>query len=129
VTVEEGTVYIDVPASGLPSGTEKQAEGQSLGANEFRVADLAAGQMLTLSVDGLTIQVYNVGGKFYATDESCTHAQGPLSAGKLDGKVVTCLLHGSCFDVTDGSVVCAPATEPLKTYPVTVDGEIGRVTI
>jgi len=70
-----------------------------------------------------------VDGTYYATDEACTHAQGPLSAGKLEGKTITCLLHGSCFDVANGAALCAPATASLKTYPVTVDGEIGRVSV
>ena len=129
VTVAGDTIYLDVPDSRPISGVQKQAEEQPLQENEFRTTDLAAGQMLTLTVKGLTILVYNVDGKFYATDESCTHAQGPLSVGNLDGNIITCLLHGSCFNVTNGAVVCAPATEPLKTYPVTVEGEIGRVTI
>lgn len=129
VTVSGDTVYLDVPESSTMPAIQKPAEAPSLQPNEFRTADLAAGHMLTLTVNGLVIQVYNVGGTFYATDESCTHAQGPLSVGKLEGKVITCLLHGSCFDVTTGAVLCAPATEPLKTYPVTVEGDIGRVSV
>ncbi|MCC6457208.1 MAG: Rieske 2Fe-2S domain-containing protein [Caldilineaceae bacterium] len=129
VTVAEDTIYLDVPENRPTPGVEKHAQEQTLRENEFHAADLAAGQMLPLTVNGLTILVYNVDNKFYATDESCTHAQGPLSVGNLDGKIITCLLHGSCFDVTSGTVVCAPATVPLKTYPVTVEGEIGRVTV
>jgi nitrite reductase/ring-hydroxylating ferredoxin subunit len=129
VTVAGDTIYLDVPDSRPIPGVQKNVEQQTLQENEFRIADLAAGEMLTLTVNGLTILVYHVDGKFYATDESCTHAQGPLSAGNLDGKIITCILHGSCFDITNGTVVCAPATVPLKTYPVTLDGEIGRVTI
>jgi 3-phenylpropionate/trans-cinnamate dioxygenase ferredoxin subunit len=98
-----------------------------LAGNEFRIADLPAGQTTTVK-DG-TILVCNIGGAFYATDEACTHMQGPLSAGMLNGKIVTCPLHGSCFDVTTGAVTRGPATLALKTYAVTVDGEVGRVTV
>jgi nitrite reductase/ring-hydroxylating ferredoxin subunit len=52
-----------------------------------------------------------------------------LSKGDLDGKVITCPWHFSCFDVTDGSVVCGPAEKPLKTFSVTILGEIGRVEL
>jgi nitrite reductase/ring-hydroxylating ferredoxin subunit len=50
----------------------------------------------------------------------------------LQGKILTCPVHGSKFDVTDGKVV-SPPTEPLDrpvienliTYPLKVeDGEI-----
>ena len=129
VTVTGELVYVDVPDSGPPAGLQEKAGEPALLVNEFRIADLAAGQMLTLTVNGLAVLVYNVDGKYYATDEACTHAQGPLSAGKLEGKIITCLLHGSCFDVANGAALCAPATAPLKTYPVTVDGEIGRVSV
>lgn len=129
VTVEGETVYLDVPDARPAPAVQQPAEEQPLQENEFRAADLAAGQLLPLTINGLSILVYNVGGSFYATGESCPHAQGPLSVGVLDGNVITCLLHGSCFDVTSGAVLCPPAAEPLKTYPVTVDGEIGRVTV
>ncbi len=140
VTVTDGTVYVHLPvptamtdtpaASAAPDAPPVQHdEPPALQANEFRLADVAAGQMLTLTVNGLTILVYNVDGTFYATDEACTHAFGPLSVGVLNGHVITCLLHGSCFDVTNGAALCAPATEPLKCYPVLVDGDIGRVMI
>lgn len=145
VTVAGDTIYLDVPVYlNVPDDlnvldsrpippvqklAEEERPEQVLQENEFRTADIAVGQMQTLTVNGLTILVYNVDGTFYATDESCSHALGPLSVGNLDGKIITCLLHGSCFDVTNGAVVCAPATEPLKTYPVTINGEIGWVTI
>jgi nitrite reductase/ring-hydroxylating ferredoxin subunit len=32
----------------------------------------------------------------------CSHTNAPLSLGTLDGKVVTCLLHGARFDTMTG---------------------------
>lgn len=129
----EGSVYLDVPAALLrdqpQSAPPLPVEKAGLAANEFRVTDVPNGQTLPLTVNNHSVLVYNVNGEFYATDEACTHAQGPLSAGLLDGKIITCLLHGSCFDVTNGAVVCAPATKPLQTYPVTVVNGIGSVEI
>lgn len=129
VTVSEDTIYLDVPENKFLADVSSHTDEPTLAANEFRIADLQAGEMLTLNVNGRTILVYNIDGTFYATDEACTHAQGPLETGILDGKIITCLLHGSCFDVTNGAVVCAPATEPLITYPVAVQAGIGRVTV
>jgi nitrite reductase/ring-hydroxylating ferredoxin subunit len=40
---------------------------------------------------------------------------------------VTCLRHGSRFDVTTCAVLEGPADEPLRFYRVTIDGEVGRV--
>jgi nitrite reductase/ring-hydroxylating ferredoxin subunit len=134
VMVIGDTIYLDIPDRRANSSTYKAAdltptETAPLQENEFRTAALAPGDTLTLKFKELIILICNVEGEFYAIDEACTHAQGPLSAGALDGKIISCVMHGSCFDVTTGSVVHGPATEPLKCYPVTVEGEIGRVII
>jgi 3-phenylpropionate/trans-cinnamate dioxygenase ferredoxin subunit len=64
-------------------------------------------------------------GQVFAIDDTCTHEQIELSDGTLDDDVVECPLHGSCFSVRTGEVTGLPATEPVATYPVTVeDGEV-----
>ena len=73
--------------------------------------------------------VFNVAGNFCATEAKCTHQQGPLSEGKLDGSTVTCPWHGSQFNVCTGEVLRGPAKDPLKTYQVVLDGDIGRVEV
>jgi len=68
-------------------------------------------------------------GRFCATQSSCPHRQGPLSEGAVDRSTVTCSLHGAQSNVWTGAVLRGPANEPLKTYTVTVDGEVGRVNV
>ena len=91
--------------------------------NEFRVSELPPGSALLVG----EAAVFNVSGSFCATQDKCTHRQGPLSKGKLDGSTVTCPWHGSQFNVCTGEVLRGPATDPVKTYRVIVDGDIGRV--
>ena len=91
--------------------------------NEFRASELPAGSALLVS----EAAVFNVDGTFCATEAKCTHRQGPLSKGKLDGSTVTCPLHGSQFNVCTGEVLRGPATEALKIYRVTVEADIGRI--
>lgn len=95
--------------------------------NEFLVSEIQPGRIGLVEVDYEDVAVYNVDGKYYATHNSCTHAEGPMNTGTLRGKEAICPWHGSCFDVTNGEVTCGPATDSLKTYRVTIDGEIGRV--
>ena len=38
-------------------------------------------------------------------------------------------MHGAQFNVWTGAVLRGPATDPLTTYTVTVDGEVGRVDV
>lgn len=97
--------------------------------NEFFVAEVKPGQIKLVHLGGQEVAVYNVDGAFYATQGECTHAGGPLSEGELEGKIVTCPWHYSCFDVTNGAVVCKPATKPLQTMKVTISGETGRVEL
>ena len=93
--------------------------------NEFRVSDAPPGSVVLVG----DVAVFNVNGGFCATQAACTHKQGPLNEGPLDGSTVTCPWHGSRFDVCTGAVLQGPAKDPLKTYRVTVDGEVGRVDV
>ena len=96
---------------------------QTLKENEFRTSQVPPGGVLLVG----NLAVFNVDGALCATQLTCPHRQGPLNEGTLDGSTVTCPWHGSQFDVRTGAVLRGPATDPLKTYHVTVDGEIARI--
>ena len=82
-----------------------------------------------MTVDGKDLVISNVEGTLYAMDNWCTHEQGNLSEGQLDGNIVTCPDHGAQFDVKTGKVLVGPDGErpesiaPEKTYSVKVEGE------
>ena len=136
VEIRDGEVFLRVPVlarneveislKDLFANAEAKAQSR-LAANEFAIADVMPAQIKRVTVNDVAVAVYNVGGTFYATQNTCTHAGGPLNEGSTDGVKVFCPWHGSCFDVSNGSVVAGPATEPLRTFTVTVEGEIGRV--
>ena len=98
-------------------------EPPSLKANEFRVSAVPPGSAALIG----DAAVFNVSGKFCATQARCTHRGGQLTQGKFDGSTVTCPLHGSQFNVCSGNVLRGPATDPLMTYRVVVEGDVGRV--
>ena len=93
--------------------------------NEFRLSDVPPGSALLVG----KVAVFNVGGKLCATQNACTHRQGPLSKGALEGSTVTCPWHGSQFDVSTGAVLRGPATDSLKTFKVVVEGDVGRIEV
>jgi len=70
-----------------------------------KTSELKDGTMKDVSVNGREILLAKVGNKYYAADNRCPHMRGKLSKGKLEGTVVTCPLHGSQFDLSDGHVV------------------------
>ncbi len=91
--------------------------------NEFRISEVPPGSAKLVG----DAAVFDVDGAFCATQARCTHRQGPLSEGKLEGSTVTCPWHGAQFNVCTGAVLRSPAQVALKTYRVAVEGEFGRV--
>jgi naphthalene 1,2-dioxygenase system ferredoxin subunit len=87
--------------------------------------DLPNEDVLGIVVEGRDIAIYTVGDAVYATDNVCTHGAAQLSVGFLDGHEIECPLHQGRFDVRDGKPLWGPVTEPLRTYPVKLEG--GRV--
>ncbi len=87
-----------------------------------RETDIPDNEGRAFTVKGLKIAIFRVDGDLYAIDDTCPHAKtAQLSMGFLDGAVVECPLHQSCFDVRTGKVLSAPATEDVRTYPVRVE--------
>jgi 3-phenylpropionate/trans-cinnamate dioxygenase ferredoxin subunit len=73
----------------------------------------------------LEIAVARLAGKAYATSNYCTHLDCLLSSGKLQDDGIRCSCHNSVFDLETGDPIQAPATEPIRTYPVREeDGEV-----
>ena len=70
-----------------------------------KMDELKNGTMRAVSAAGHQILLARVGDEYYAVDNICSHMKGNLSRGKLEGTVVTCPLHGSQFDISNGRVV------------------------
>ena len=88
-----------------------------------KVADLAPGKMMQVVAGERRLLLANVDGRYYATDDTCTHEDASHSDGSLRGALVKCPLHGSRFDVRTGRAMEEPAEVDLKTYAVHLDGE------
>lgn len=84
--------------------------------------DVPAGTGKVIEVNGKPVALFNVGGKFYALDNTCPHMEGPLGEGALDGPVVTCPWHGWEFDVTTGKNA-ADETCVQPCFQVKVEGK------
>jgi naphthalene 1,2-dioxygenase ferredoxin component len=85
--------------------------------------DLPADDVIGVVVGGREIAIYTVGDAVYATDNLCTHGQARLCDGFLDGHEIECPLHQGKFDVRSGQPTCEPVTEPVRSYPVRIDGQ------
>ena len=89
-----------------------------------RVEELPPGNGRLLRWDGCDIAVFNVDGSFFAIEDTCMHAGGPLHEGSiLDGKVI-CPWHHWEFDPRDGSCALNPHHK-LACYETRIrDGEV-----
>ncbi len=77
--------------------------------------DVKPGSLLTVDVQGDSVLIANVDGKFYAMGAICTHEEWDLSEGSLEGVKVTCAGHGSVWDLRTGK---AEFDEPLQDEPL-----------
>ena len=91
-------------------------------ANDIELWD---GAGISVLVQGRDIALFRIGDAVYATDNLCTHGHARLCDGFIEGHDIECPLHQGRFDLRSGQPTCAPATEPIKTYPVRIEG--GRV--
>lgn len=87
--------------------------------------DVPADDVVGVQVAGRDIALYGVEGEVYATDNLCSHGHARLCDGFLEGHEIECPLHQGRIDVRNGLPTCAPITEPVRTYPVKIEG--GRV--
>jgi len=82
---------------------------------------LKKGDMIPFDHKDKKLMIANLGGKLYATDRICTHADADLTTGILNEDGVTCPLHLSIFNLQTGAPQNLPAEKPLKTYNVKIE--------
>ena len=89
-----------------------------------KINELQDGNMKKVVIDGRDIVVANVGGKYFACDDTCTHSGASLSEGTIENSTITCGWHGAQFDCTTGNLAKFPAKiNGLKSYNVSIESE------
>lgn len=88
-----------------------------------KTAEISPGAREVFEIEGLYIAVFNVDGRYYAVEDRCTHDDGPLAEGDIDGYEIICPRHGARFDLRDGRVLSMPAVLPVPWFPVRVEGD------
>jgi 3-phenylpropionate/trans-cinnamate dioxygenase ferredoxin subunit len=84
------------------------------------VSELPNGERLFIEVEGKSIVIVNIAGQFFAIADICTHDDGPLGDGDIEGFNIVCPRHGGEFDVRTGQAVQMPAVVDIPAYPVRV---------
>ena len=81
-------------------------------------AEIASDSVKAFEVSEKRLAVFNIGGRYYVTDDECTHASASLADGMLDGEVIECAMHMGAFHVPTGEVKAPPCEVALRTYKV-----------
>ncbi len=94
------------------------------------LSDLADGQMRVFPDLGeFGVVVCRVAGELHAVVDNCSHADTPLSEGRLRGAMLVCPLHGAAFDVRDGSHQGPPAWEGVGCFAVAETDGVATVDL
>jgi 3-phenylpropionate/trans-cinnamate dioxygenase ferredoxin component len=88
-------------------------------------SELPNGERLFVEIEGKPIVIFNIAGQFFSIADICSHDDGPVGEGDIEGYTITCPRHGGEFDVQTGKATQLPAVVDIPAYPVkVVDGMI-----
>lgn len=93
------------------------------------LAELPEGKREVFDLEGLSIVLFHVKGRFYAIENLCSHEEYELADGTLDDCTLECPKHGAHFDIRTGAVLSTPAYTPIKIFPVRVENEEVQVEL
>ena len=68
--------------------------------------------------------LYNLGGRIFATHDTCTHGQASLADGFIEGEEIECPLHQGRFHIPSGKATAVPCTEDIRCYAVKVENGV-----
>jgi nitrite reductase/ring-hydroxylating ferredoxin subunit len=85
-----------------------------------RTDEVPVGGVIKVETNGLVVAVFNLDGRFFVTDDQCTHGPGSLSEGCVDGDEIECAFHNGRFHIPSGAVAGPPCIIPLPIYAVKV---------
>ncbi len=88
-----------------------------------RASGIPEGEVRVFDAEGTSVAVAKVDGKLFAIEDVCTHDDGPLGEGFLDGCEIECPRHGARFDVRTGAVTRMPAAAPVAVLAVKVEND------
>ena len=84
-------------------------------------------ERLFVSIDGKEIVVININQEFFAIADICSHDDGPLGEGEIEGHKISCPRHGARFDIRNGKALTLPAVVDIPSYPIRIVN--GRIEI
>ena len=94
-----------------------------------KLEDLPAGGKLVVDVNGIGVILVNTKDTIFAVRNLCSHAYETLECGRVRGGWISCPVHGARFDLETGAPLNPPATMPIDTYEVRIEGDTIEVAV
>lgn len=95
-------------------------------------SDVKPGSAIRVDIEGHRLAIVRLDeSSWYAIGDLCTHAEASLSEGEVwvDECEIECPMHGAVFSLVTGEPQTLPATQPVPTYGVRVEGDQVKVTL
>jgi 3-phenylpropionate/trans-cinnamate dioxygenase ferredoxin subunit len=93
------------------------------------VGEIGEGERMLFDIDERPVAVFLIGGKYFAIADLCSHDEGPVAEGELEGLEIACPRHGARFALETGEALSLPAVIDIPAFPVRVVGEKIQVGI
>lgn len=88
-----------------------------------RVEDVPADEPLRVVLaNAHAVAVYRWEGRFYCTDDLCSHGEASLAEGYVEDGQIFCPFHMGSFCISTGEPRAAPCSMPIRAYAVTESG-------
>ncbi len=99
--------------------------------NVTTVRPLADGEIAQIEVGGRPVAYARVGDRYFAIDDTCTHAKVSLAEGIVDEDdcTIECPKHGALFSLESGVALTLPATKGVAVHEIAVDGETVTISV
>jgi 3-phenylpropionate/trans-cinnamate dioxygenase ferredoxin component len=87
------------------------------------VNDLPDGGFIRIMLEDHALVLARDGGCVYAFQGTCPHEKADLAQGRIEGGRLVCPRHLASFDLVDGQVCRGWKLDPLRLYPVRIEGD------
>jgi len=94
-----------------------------------KLDEVPPGGKKVVDVDGTEVIVCNTKDTIFAVRNLCSHAHETLECGRVRNGWISCPVHGARFDLETGAPKNPPATLPIDTFEVEIDGDTIKVAI
>ena len=94
-----------------------------------KLDEVPAGGKKVVDVNGTSVIVVNSKDKIFAVRNLCSHAYETLECGRVRAGWISCPVHGARFDLETGNPMNPPATMPIDTYEVRIEGDTIEVAV